>query len=166
VMSTDQGLIEGKAHQLLRYRRELGSDVKIFADVLVKHAQPLGEPNLTTVVQETIERGLADGIILSGWTTGSPPTLEDLKLASAAASDTPIFIGSGANLNNISTLMPAVDGVIVSSSLKRHGQIDQPIDPIRVSQFVEATQRSLSNQRQDHENWQKETNNLPSPLKN
>ncbi|MDY7004977.1 MAG: BtpA/SgcQ family protein [Cyanobacteriota bacterium] len=149
VMSTDQGLIEGKAHQLLRYRRELGSNVKIFADVLVKHAQPLGEPNLTTVVQETIERGLADGIILSGWTTGSPPTLEDLKLASAAASDTPIFIGSGANWNNISTLMPAVDGVIVSSSLKRHGQIDQPIDPIRVSQFVEATQRSLSNQRQD-----------------
>ncbi|NEP82478.1 MAG: BtpA/SgcQ family protein [Okeania sp. SIO3C4] len=166
VMSTDQGLIEGKAHQLLRYRRELGSDVKIFADVLVKHAQPLGEPNLTTVVQETIERGLADGIILSGWTTGSPPTLEDLKLASAAASDTPIFIGSGANWNNISTLMPAVDGVIVSSSLKRHGKIDQPIDPIRVSQFVEATQRSLSNHRQDHENWQKETNNLPSPLKN
>ncbi|GGA51857.1 photosystem I biogenesis protein BtpA [Okeania sp. KiyG1] len=166
VMSTDQGLIEGKAHQLLRYRRELGSDVKIFADVLVKHAQPLGEPNLTTVVQETIERGLADGIILSGWATGSPPTLEDLKLASAAASDTPIFIGSGANLNNISTLMPAVDGVIVSSSLKRHGQIEQPIDPIRVSQFVEATQRSLSNQKQDNENWQKETNNLPSPLKN
>ena len=166
VMSTDQGLIEGKAHQLLRYRRELGSDVKIFADVLVKHAQPLGEPNLTTVVQETIERGLADGIILSGWATGSPPTLEDLKLASAAASDTPIFIGSGANLNNISTLMPAVDGVIVSGSLKRHGQIEQPIDPIRVSQFVEATQRSLLNQKQDHENWQKETNNLPSPLKN
>lgn len=166
VMSTDQGLIEGKAHQLLRYRRELGSDVKIFADVLVKHAQPLGEPNLTTVVQETIERGLADGIILSGWTTGSPPTLEDLKLASAAALDTPVFIGSGANSNNISTLMPAADGVIVSSSLKRHGHIDRPIDPIRVSQFVEATQRSLSNQRQDHENWQKETNNLPSPLKN
>lgn len=81
--------------------------------------------------------------------------MEDLKLASAAASDTPIFIGSGANLNNISTLMPAVDGVIVSSSLKRHGQIEQPIDPIRVSQFVEATQRSLSNQKQDNENWQK-----------
>ncbi|NEO56358.1 MAG: BtpA/SgcQ family protein [Okeania sp. SIO3B5] len=145
VMSTDQGLIEGKAHQLLRYRRELGSDVKIFADVLVKHAQPLGEPNLTTVVQETIERGLADGIILSGWTTGSPPTLEDLKLASAAALDKPVFIGSGANSNNISTLMSAADGVIVSSSLKRNGHIDRPIDPIRVSQFVEATQRSLSN---------------------
>ena len=144
VMATDQGLIEGAAHQLLRYRRELGSDVKIMADVLVKHARPLGSPNLTTAVQETIERGLADAVILSGWATGSPPTLEDLELASAAANGTPVFIGSGANWENISTLMQAADGVIVSSSLKRHGRIEQPIDPIRVSQFVEATRRSFS----------------------
>ncbi len=52
VMATDQGLIEGCAHELLRYRRELGSDVKIMADVLVKHARPLGSPTLTTAVQE------------------------------------------------------------------------------------------------------------------
>jgi membrane complex biogenesis BtpA family protein len=144
VMATDQGLIEGQAHQLLRYRRELGSDVKILADVLVKHARPLGSPNLTTAVQETIQRGLADGVILSGWATGSPPTLEDLELASAAANGTPVFIGSGASWENISTLMQAADGVIVSSSLKRRGRIEQPIDPIRVSQFVEAARRSVS----------------------
>jgi len=144
IMATDQGLIEGQAHQLLRYRRELGSDVKILADVLVKHARPLGSPNLTTAVQETIERGLADGVILSGWATGSPPSLEDLELASAAANGTPVFIGSGANWENISTLMQAADGVIVSSSLKRRGRIEQPIDPIRVSQFVEAARRSVS----------------------
>jgi len=29
VMATDQGLIEGEAHAILRYRRELGADVKI-----------------------------------------------------------------------------------------------------------------------------------------
>jgi hypothetical protein len=144
IMATDQGLIEGQAHQLLRYRRELDSEVKILADVLVKHARPLGSPNLTTAVQETIERGLADGVILSGWATGSPPTLEDLELASAAANGTPVFIGSGANWENISTLMQAADGVIVSSSLKRRGRIEQPIDPIRVSQFVDATRRSIS----------------------
>lgn len=144
VMATDQGFIEGQAHQLLRYRRELGSDVKILADVLVKHARPLGSPNLTTAVQETIERGLADGVILSGWATGSPPSLEDLELASAAANGTPVFIGSGANWENISTLMQAADGVIVSSSLKRRGRIEQPIDPIRVSQFVEAARRSVA----------------------
>ncbi len=141
VMATDQGLIEGQAHQLLRYRRELGSNVLILADVLVKHARPLGSPNLTTAVQDTIERGLADGVILSGWATGSPPNLEDLELATAAANGTPVFIGSGASWENISTLMQAADGVIVSSSLKRHGRREQPIDPIRVSQFVEAARQ-------------------------
>lgn len=144
VMATDQGLIEGRAHELLRYRRELGSDVKIFADVLVKHARPLSSPNLTVAVQDTIERGLADAIILSGWATGSPPTLEDLELATAAASGTPVFVGSGADWENVPALMQAADGVIVSSSLKRHGRRDQPIDPIRVSRFVEATRRSCA----------------------
>ncbi|MDB9303970.1 MULTISPECIES: photosystem I biogenesis protein BtpA [Cyanophyceae] len=138
VMATDQGLIEGEAHQLLRYRRELGCDVKILADVLVKHARPLGSPNLTVAVKDTIERGLADAVILSGWATGSPPNQEDLELACGAANETPVFIGSGANWENIATLMQAANGVIVSSSLKRHGRIEQPIDPIRVSQFVEA----------------------------
>jgi len=144
VMATDQGIIEGHAHEILRYRRELGSDVKILADVLVKHGRPLGSPNLTTAVQETIERALADGVILSGWSTGSPPSLEDLELAQAAARGTPVFIGSGASWENVGTLMQAADGVIVSSSLKRHGQIHQAIDPSRVSQFVETTHRSLN----------------------
>lgn len=143
VMATDQGLIEGCAHDLLRYRRELGSEVKILADVLVKHARPLSSPNLTTAVQETLERGLADGVILSGWTTGLPPSLEDLELARAAAKQRPVFVGSGASLDNIGRLMQAADGVIVASSLKRRGDIHETIDPVRVSQFVEAMQESL-----------------------
>lgn len=144
VMATDQGLIEGNAWELLRYRRELGSDVAIFADVLVKHARPLGIPNLTVAVQDTIERGLADAVILSGWATGSPPSLEDLELAVNAAKGTPVLIGSGADWDNIGTLMQAADGVIVASSLKRNGRIEEPIDPIRVQSFVEAAREIIT----------------------
>jgi uncharacterized protein len=142
VMATDQGMIEGCAYELLRYRRELGCDVQIFADVLVKHARPLGTPNLTMAVREAIERGLADVVILSGWGTGSPPNLEDLELAKAAAGNTPVLIGSGADWENIPSLIRFADGAIVSSSLKRQGKIELSIDPIRVSQFVEALRRS------------------------
>lgn len=148
VMATDQGLIEGEAHELLRYRRELGSEVKIFADVLVKHATPLGRPNLTTAVEDTIHRGLADGVILSGWATGRAPSLEDLELAKAAAGNCPVFIGSGASAANISQLIRYTDGVIVSSSLKRKGQIDQPVDPIRVREFVTALEQGLTEKAQ------------------
>ncbi|MEM9539354.1 MAG: BtpA/SgcQ family protein [Cyanobacteria bacterium P01_E01_bin.42] len=144
VMATDQGIIEGNAWELLRYRRELGSEVAIFADVLVKHARPLGTPDLAVAVKDTIERGLADAIILSGWATGSPPSLEDLELAAGAAGGTPIFIGSGADWDNIGTLMKTVDGVIVASSLKRNGRIEEPIDPIRVQSFVEAARDTIT----------------------
>jgi len=43
VMAADQGLIEGQAHHLLRYRRIQGSDVKILADVL-QSTRGLGLP--------------------------------------------------------------------------------------------------------------------------
>ncbi|MER3434184.1 MAG: phosphorybosylanthranilate isomerase [Leptolyngbya sp. ERB_1_1] len=149
IMATDQGLIEGRAHDLMRYRRELGSDVKIFADVLVKHARPLGSVNLTTAVQDTIERGLADAVILSGWATGDPPNLEDLELARDAAQGTPVFMGSGADWENVPQMMQVADGVIVSSSLKRQGKRENSIDPIRVSRFVEAARRGVSLQKNE-----------------
>ncbi len=140
VMATDQGIIEGNAFQLLRYRRELGSDVKIFADVLVKHAHPISVSNLTLAIHDTINRGLADGIILSGLSTGNAPIPQDLQEAANACGDVPLLIGSGATAENVAQLLKYANGVIVSSSLKRNGQIQQPIDPNRVSQFVEAAQ--------------------------
>jgi membrane complex biogenesis BtpA family protein len=150
VMATDQGIIEGDAYKLLRYRRELGSDVKIFADVLVKHAQPISVPQISAAVHDTIHRGLADAVILSGWATGHPPTSEDLKEAKIACGDTPLFVGSGATWDNVSQLMEYADGVIVSSSLKRNGQIQQAIDPIRVSRFVDAVRLDIANKKNKH----------------
>lgn len=157
-MVTDQGLIEGRAYQLLRYRRELGADIKIFADVLVKHARPLGAANLTGAVADTIERGLADGIILSGWATGQPPDPQDLDLARSAAPHTPLLVGSGADEQNIGSLIQVADGVIVASSLKRSQRGHMPpnvmarvdtkhgfpaVDPIRVRSFVDAMHHHL-----------------------
>ena len=46
VMVTDQGIIEGGAAETVRRRSVLGADVKLLADVLVKHAVPLGEQDI------------------------------------------------------------------------------------------------------------------------
>ncbi len=148
VMATDQGLIEGNAHELLRYRRELDADVAILADVLVKHAHPLSTPHLHAAVHDTVERGLADAVILSGWATGHPPSLDEMKDARAAAGETPLLIGSGANWDNISDLLQVADGAIVASSLKRQGDIHEPVDPLRVSQFMEAAQLGIKLKKQ------------------
>ena len=39
--------------------------------------------------------------------------------------------------------MKVADGVIVARSLKRHGKISDPIDPIRVAQFIEVTKQNI-----------------------
>ncbi|HEV2474548.1 MAG TPA: BtpA/SgcQ family protein, partial [Chthonomonadales bacterium] len=39
---TDQGVIEGAAREAALYRRELGADVELWADIFVKHASQLG----------------------------------------------------------------------------------------------------------------------------
>lgn len=143
VMATDQGLIEGNAHELLKYRRELDADVAILADVLVKHAHPVSTPDLPAAIHDTVERGLADAIILSGWATGHAPKMDDIKDARSHAGDTPILIGSGTDWENIGNLLQVADGAIVASSLKRHGDIKQPIDPLRVSQLMESAQQGI-----------------------
>lgn len=43
---TDQGVIEGDAANTLSYRQSVGVDIKIFADILVKHAVPMGEQEI------------------------------------------------------------------------------------------------------------------------
>mgnify|MGYP003335928408 CR=1 FL=1 len=69
-MVTDQGLLQGDAHHTLRYRRELNADVGIVADVLVKHAVPLGPAEVGPVAADTFRRGGADVLIVTGEGTG------------------------------------------------------------------------------------------------
>src|SRR5690242_21138198 len=63
-MLTDQGIIEGEAFDTLRYRKQLCSDVMIFADVHVKHGVPLGKSQIEDSARDTLERGLADALIV------------------------------------------------------------------------------------------------------
>lgn len=142
-MVTDQGLIEGEAHDLHMYRRTLAaqSSVRILADVMVKHASPLGQDSdIGRAAVDTVKRGLADGIIVSGTSTGSAPNWDDLKAVRDALPDTPILIGSGASIDNCSALLKCADGLIVASSLKRQGILENPIDVDRVRSLVKAVQ--------------------------
>jgi uncharacterized protein len=55
---TDQGIVQGIAHELLRERATLGAtSVKIFADVDVKHSAALAPRSIANEVEDTIHRG-------------------------------------------------------------------------------------------------------------
>ena len=137
-MLTDQGLIEGNAHDTLRCRRQLCPQTKIFADVLVKHAVPLGDLSIEDSARDTLERGLADALIISGVGTGMAADLSDLERARHACPSAKIFLGSGVTLANVRDFLPLADGFIVGTSLKRAGKIFNPVDVKRVRALASA----------------------------
>ncbi len=90
---TDQGLIEGAARTAVLYRRELGADVALWADVLVKHAAPLGVAVLEEAAKDAVLRGLADALIVSGAATGAPTAAEDVRRVKSVVPATPVLVG-------------------------------------------------------------------------
>lgn len=140
-MLTDQGLIEGNAHDTLRYRKQICPRAQIFADVHVKHAVPLGDWTIEDSARDTLERGLADALIVSGAGTGMAADLADVERVRAACPSAKILLGSGVTLANIRDFLPLADGFIVGTSLKRDGKVSNPVDPKRVRVLVSAIRR-------------------------
>jgi membrane complex biogenesis BtpA family protein len=137
VMVTDQGVIAGEADRTMRLRRELGAEhISLFADVLVKHATPLGSPTMADAVEDAIQRGLADAIIVSGSATGKPASLSDVAASVESAGSAPVYVGSGASLETVRSLLPPAHGAIVGTGLKEGGDVHAPVDPHRVREFA------------------------------
>lgn len=127
-MVTDQGILEGDAYATLRKRAALCPDVLLFADYLVKHAAPLGDPS----PHDLRERGLADAVIVSGSATGAPADPARLAFLREAIPEAPLLVGSGLTADNAAEF--DADGAIVGTSIQAGGRVDAE----RVVRVVEA----------------------------
>jgi membrane complex biogenesis BtpA family protein len=134
----DQGLIHGIAHDLLRDRMTLGTDVRIFADVDVKHSASLAPRALSDEVSDTLHRGLADALIVSGTGTGRPTNPEHLRAVKQAAGSAPVFIGSGVTLENVSLYRDDADGFIIGTAFKPDGDPAAPVNASHVRALLDA----------------------------
>jgi membrane complex biogenesis BtpA family protein len=131
-MLTDQGIITGRADETMRLRRALGADhIQVFADVLVKHAVPLGPLTLEDAVRDAAGRGMADAIIVTGGATGDAATREDVVRAAAVA-PVPVYVGSGVTADNVRCVVPPAAGIIVGTALKDAGDVNRPVNVERV----------------------------------
>lgn len=137
-MLTDQGIIEGDAYGTVRYRERICPTASIFADVHVKHAVPLGNFEIEDSAHDTLDRGLADALIISGTGTGRVADITDVQRVREACPWAKILIGSGINVNNVREFLRYADGVIVGTSLKVGGKLFSAVDPKRVAALVKA----------------------------
>lgn len=136
---TDSGIIEAAAPNLLPYRELLkANNIKIFADVMVKHAYPMGPIYaIEDVAKETIYRGLADALIVSGVATGSSADIKDIERVKSALPDVPLLIGSGLNNQNAKDFLSIADGAIVATSIKRNEGLNSYIDITKAEKLLE-----------------------------
>jgi len=138
VYATDQGFIAGAAHELLRERDRIAPHVKIAADVHVKHATPISQPDIVLAAEETAYRAGADVLIVSGDATGSPTDLDAVQRVKDAVPDRPIWIGSGVTTEMVTDCLDIADAVIAGTCLKRGGKTTAPLDDKRVRAFVKS----------------------------
>ena len=144
-MVTDQGLIEGKAAEVMRLRSTLGlsESTQVWADVAVKHAAGLVERPIGEQAEELVERAGADAVIVTGSGTGKPADPELAKQVKAAAGGRPVLVGSGVDECTIATWAAVVDGMIVGTAFKPGGDPQVPVSEDHVSRLLFCFRDSL-----------------------
>lgn len=134
----NEGLVQGAAPQTLRYRRQLfASDVRVFADVHVKHGSHAIVSDRTLEEQtKDVEFFDADVLIATGQRTGDPAPVDEVKEVRKAASS-PVILGSGLTSQNATLLLGEADGAIVGSWIKEGGHWPRPVSSKRVHELMQ-----------------------------
>jgi len=117
----DEGVIQSCAGDLLRYRRQIGAErVLVFADIKKKHSAHAITADVSIVeTAKAAEFFLADGVIVTGPTTGEPASADEVRDVVQAVRG-PVLVGSGVTPANLARFSTA-HGFIVGSSVKEGG---------------------------------------------
>jgi membrane complex biogenesis BtpA family protein len=136
IMYTDQGIIEGKSYDISQFRNTLSKEIKVFADVFVKHATPPYGAKIENHTKELLERAGADVVIVSGDGTGEETNIEDLQRIRDIVPLGKLAIGSGLNKDNIKKYVGISDIGIIGTDFKLDGILNNPVDLNRVKNLI------------------------------
>lgn len=136
----DEGILdEADAGPLLRYRRSIGAaSIAILADIKKKHSAHAmtADVSLAETARAAAFCG-ADAVIVTGTATGEATAPDDVRDV-ADAVEIPVAVGSGVTPDQIPSILPLADALIVGSACKVDGLWSNPLDPERVKQMVAA----------------------------
>ena len=136
IMYTDQGIIEGKAHEVSTFKNTLQHKIKIYADVFVKHAVPPSGSTIENHTKELIERAGADVVILTGDGTGQEINLKDLTKVREIVPEGKLAIGSGVTENNIKNYIGIADTLIIGTNFKLDKDVSKPVSAESVKKLI------------------------------
>ena len=134
----DEGYIDSQAAELLRYRKHIGAEhIAIFTDIKKKHSSHALTADLNiTEMAHAAEFFLSDGLIITGMHTGDTADIDELKKVKNAT-DLPVLVGSGVNLDNITDYLAVADALIIGSYFKKDGFWTKDVDAKRVEALMQ-----------------------------
>ena len=134
----DEGIMNSCAGELLRYRKAIGAEhVKVITDIKKKHSAHAITADVD--IAETAKAAqffAADGVIITGTSTGISADLEELKSVKKSVS-IPVLIGSGINDKNLISYLEYADGLIIGSYFKKEGYWANELSLTRIKKIVE-----------------------------
>ncbi|MDM8531097.1 BtpA/SgcQ family protein [Anaerolineales bacterium HSG25] len=133
----DEGLIDGQAAKILRYRKQIGADdILVLTDIKKKHSSHAITADVDiTEVAHAAEFFLSDGVIVTGVATGTSASLDELTRVKASV-DIPVLVGSGVTIDNVDDYLAIADGLIIGSYFKENGHWTEPVSLKRVETFM------------------------------
>ena len=138
VYESDMGMWAPDAAALFRYRASIDAEnVLVLANVTPEFASPLGSRSVAQRARSALVSSLVDAILVSGAMAGAEPNLDDIgAVRESVAGAVPVLMNTGATAANIGRFLEVADGVIVGSGLKVGGYTWNPVDPVRVAEFM------------------------------
>lgn len=139
---TSAGLLQAQCTDIIDLKMKIGSSVPVFADVYEIHGVPIGRKSYGDAAWEIINEAFADGLFTSGRNTAE--SIAIAKEINEKNLDVPLFLGGGANGDNVAELMKYYDGVSVATWIK-DGNMANEINPKKARLFMNEVEKSRKN---------------------
>ena len=129
----DEGYIDSQAAELLRYRKNISAEhIAIFTDIKKKHSSHALTSDLDIAeMAHAADFFLSDGLIVTGMHTGDTADINELQKVKSAT-NLPVLVGSGVNLDNVKDYLAVADALIIGSYFKKDGYWANDVDKDKV----------------------------------
>jgi len=137
--ASDFGMMNRVAGDIFRYAKKIGGENISVYTLIEGHygdcldRRPIEEKYLS--VKDALP---ITGYIIGGPRTGVAPEASILARLKEISQDIPVILNSGTSKENIASLFPYCDGVIVGTKLKKDYKLFNPVDYDNAKAFIDA----------------------------
>lgn len=136
IRAGSRGITFPNGADMAMYRKRINAlNVKIFADIQVKHTYPVIKEISLEESAKWVMANKADVIIVTGAETGKAAEISEFARVKNIVS-IPVIAGSGVSIGNVARHYDVCDGCIVGSALKEEGNLMNPVKEELAYSFI------------------------------